>query len=467
MVNRTWLNLFLSISIVVIAIFFTGGFEPNNVFDTVGYIVAAESNWPEIWGLPRAPFFGTFLNFFDTFEGVRPILEGAERTSWENENDRFFYYPLFVISIYFISALSLFYAFSVYGLNTKAASSIPFGLIISNSLILYGNILHPELLSLSLIILSISGAVLLSTERNNIFILIFTASCVVFSYLIKPAFITFIVFTPIIYVVLNYKNINRLKQGLFLFLLCFSPFLLFSLLRYFVVGDFNIVSFGGFQMTGIAGLMIDSNVVLSLPVEIIDVAQNVLDKKNKLIEDSTLMALPLNSYGEVSFISVALGYFDILARNYDAIVYGVMADLQMPNESWVEFNARMQSFTIEVIRSKPVYYLCWIIGATARFIGRSIVMNLPLMSSIIGIIVLLLVKTSTKKIIKLTLSRDEIICLIVIPLIFALSSGVLSILVSFPAHRYIDSSNIMLAGFSIFLFQLLIDGKSRLFKTKE
>ncbi len=467
MINRTWVYLFLSISIVVIAIFATGGFEPNNVFDTVGYIDSAEASWPEILSLPRTPFFGLFLNIFDTFDGVRPLLEGADRTFWENENDRFLYYPLFAILSYFTAVIFLFYAFSAYGLGIKAASSISFGLIISNSLILYGNILHPELLSLSLVILSISGTLLLATKKNSALILIFTSSCVTFSYLMKPAFITFIVFIPVIYIILNYRNNNRFKQGLILFLMCLSPFLLFSTLRYFAVGDFNIVSFGGFQMTGIAGLMIDSNVILTLPIEIINTAEIVLAKKDILIEDSTLIALPLNSSGEVSFISVALGYFDILARNYDAVVYGIMGDLQFADESWVEFNARMQHFTIQVILSEPIYYLSWLIGATVRFIGRMVVINLPFMCSLIGVILLLLLKRPVKKINKLTLTRDEIICLVIIPLIFAFSSGVLSILVSFPAHRYIDSSNIMLAGFSIFLFQLLIDGKSRLFKTKE
>jgi hypothetical protein len=463
--KTTWLCFLTFITLVLVVFFVIGKFEPNNVFDTVGYIKSAESEWPTMLEMPRAPFFGIFLNLFDTYEGIRPALDGAERTLWENENDRFLYYPIFVILIYFISAALLFYAFSAYGLSVKAASSISFGLIISNSLILYGNILHPELLSISLIILSIAGTVLLSSEKKSLITLILTALCVVFAYLIKPAFITFIVFIPLIYFILNYRYKGRFRQSLILFLLCLFPFLLVSSLRYYILGDFNIVSFGGFQMTGIAALMLDSSIIPNLPDELIDVANNILDKKKALIENSNLIALPKNSSGEVSFISVALGYYDILARNYDAVIYGIMGDLKMPTESWVEFNSRMQNFTIQVISSQPVYYICWIIGATARFLGRSIVMNLPLMLSVIGLFLVLLVKP-LPKIINLTFTRDEMICLILIPLIFAFSSGFLSILVSFPAARYIDSSNVMLSGIIIFLLQLLLDDNSQIFKTK-
>lgn len=461
--NRTWKYFLLLIIIAFLAIFFTGRLEPLHVFDTVGYIDAAEAGSPEMWAMPRTPFFGLFLNIFDSYEGIRPSLEGAERTSWENNVDRFKYYPFFAISLYFISSILLFYAFSTYGLNNKAASSISFGLIFSNSLVLYGNNVHPELLSISLIIFSIAGAILMSTKSNKFLTMAFTALCVSFSYLIKPAFITFFIFTPLIYYYLDYTNENRLRRAMLLFLLCSSSFFVVSIFRYQILGDFNIVSFGGYQMTGIAGLMVDKGLVLSLPIEMVDSAKYIIEKKDFLVKNLSILAIPQNSIGEVSFVSAALGYFDILARNYDSIVYGITGDLKMPNETWVEFNSRMQRFSVEVISSKPLYYFSWIVGASARFVGRVIVINLPLMLSVIGIIFALFLPSSGRKIISFNLKKKEIICLIIIPLIYTFSSGILSILVSFPASRYIDTSGIMLSGFFIFVIQLILDENSRIY----
>lgn len=461
--NKTW-KYFLSLIIIAfLAIFFTGRFEPYHVFDTVGYIDAAEVGSPEMWAMPRTPFFGIFLNLFDSYEGIRPSLEGAERTLWENNIDRFKYYPFFSISLYFISSILLFYAFSAYGLNTKAASSISFGLIFSNSLVLYGNNIHPELLSISLIIFSIAGAILMSTKANKFLTMLFTALCVSCAYLIKPAFITFFIFTPLIYYFLDYTNKNRLRWTMILFILSSASFFTVSIFRYQILGDFNLVSFGGYQMTGIAGLMVNKGLALLLPMEMADSANYIIDKKDFLIKNLSIQAIPKNSYGEVSFISAALGYFDILARNYDSIVYGIIGDLKMPNETWVEFNARMQSFSIEVISSKPIYYFSWVVGASARFMGRIIVINLPLMLSIIGLISALLISRSGKKVIGFNLNKKELICLIIIPLIYTFSSGILSILVSFPASRYIDTSGIMLSGFFIFVIQLILDENSRIY----
>ena len=63
---------------------------------------------------------------------------------------------------------------------------------------------------------------------------------------------------------------------------------------------------------------------------------------------------PLNSVGERSFVSAALGYFDIYARSHDDLLYGEIIGLKRADETWVAFNGRLMSFSVATIAAVPL-----------------------------------------------------------------------------------------------------------------
>jgi hypothetical protein len=57
----------------------------------------------------------------------------------------------------------------------------------------------------------------------------------------------------------------------------------------------------------------------------------------------------LRSAGERSFVSAALGYFDICARSYHDFVWFEIGGLRAPQESWVAFDRRLTTFSMATI----------------------------------------------------------------------------------------------------------------------
>ena len=142
-----------------------------------------------------------------------------------------------------------------------------------------------------------------------------------------------------------------------------------------------------------------------------------------------------------------------------------MLNLKEPNENWIEYNLRMQKFTISVIKNNPIYYGSWIIGGSIRFVGRVFVSNLSFMISFLFLIILFLnnnlINIKSKKAFKSKFkNNEELFFIIKISCIYTSSIAIISILLTFPAARYIDCAGITLAGIPIFLIsKILIDSK--------
>ena len=435
--------LSFSILFSLLILIILGRFEAKIVPDTNGYLLGPYENFLNLWDNLRAPFFGILLEIFNT------------------KNSNYLFFPFFVISLYFCSIIFLFYSQKEYGLSSMASLSMPLGLVFSNPLILYSNYVHPELLSITLIIFSISFLILLLKYKNNnklmYAIVIFSA----LSYLLKPMFIIFIITLPFLFYILDKEKKHKSRIFLKLFILLILPFIFISSIRYISVKDFNISSFGGFQMSGIAGLMIENNSVSKLSKQDKKMGIKIIEQKNELISERKIFPIPLNSKNKRSFVSTSIGYYDILARDYDTILNEIMLKLKNSDENWIDYNSRMQNFTFSVIKNNPLYYASWIIGGSIRFIGRVFISNLSFIISFIILIILFFSRNNlsiySKKAFKSKFhDNEELFFIIKVSSIYTFSIAVMCILITFPAARYIDSAGITLASIPIFLISKLL-----------
>ncbi|MDB5592395.1 hypothetical protein [Enterovirga sp.] len=419
----------------------TSGYTPWLSPDTGGYVAAATS--PEPWGQARHPLFGWILGWLGG-----PHTRGL---------------PLVQVALYLTGGLALLGALRSYGLSVRAAASLGLSLLGSNLVLLWHNAVHPELLSASLMLLALALAVRLAAGAALATAGVALAAALGLAYLLRPTFLPGIVLLPLLYGLLARLHGPGpvLSRALLLLVLCATPFLANAAWRQAKVGDFNIVSFGGFQMSGMAGLMLSPEVVGRLPSDLRPLGQAILDGRTAAEARGDVIATPLNSRGERSFVSAALGYYDLYARTYDSLLYGVIAPLQ-GDESWVAWNSRLMRFSVATVRAAPDRYAAWLVGGTARAVGRMVATNVPLVLAL-ALLAPLFAAAAWRRRLPLrpgsaALDVPALLCLTVV---YTAAAGALMVVTTFPAARYLDTAGLLLPALPIYAALSLVAGLTR------
>jgi hypothetical protein len=256
------------------------------------------------------------------------------------------------------------------------------------------------------------------------------------AYLLKPGLLGFIVVLPLLLVWLG-----QARRAGPVFGAALLPFLLLGGWRLANVGDFNIVSFGGFQMSGMAALMLTPAIAERLPAELRAEADGIIARRDGLVASGKALPIPLNAAG--SFVSVAAGYFDVLARTHDDVLYGAVAPTREAGESWVAFNVRLQRLALAVIRAAPVSYAAWMIGATTRLVGRMAVVNLGM---VLGCLAWLALSRRARP-----PGHDvDMGVLAGVTVAWTFGVGLPLVLTTFPAARYADSAGMLLPAWPFY-----------------
>jgi hypothetical protein len=360
------------------------------------------------FGSPRFPLFAVIVHGIGT--SALPIVQ----------------------DLLFIAAAGwLGFAVRQRGASANAALAVAVAPPLSTMLLLWGRAVLPDMLAQAALLGALAG-----TLRGKLFPAALLGTV---AYLFKPALLLFIIGLPLLHLILN--PAPRRAGVLFAGLL--APFLLISGFRLATVGDFNIVSFGGFQMSGMAALMLTDATIERLPAPLRPEAREILDRKTALIAAGAVSSIPQNSAGVRSFRSVAAGYFDILARTYDPLLYEGVRPTQAPGESWVAFNARLQALALAVIGAEPLDYLAWLVGAKARSIGHLLVFNPG-----IGVGVVLMTLGAFRR--RRAPPSDDLWLLTWLVLIAAGGTIGLTILTTFPAARYTDAEGMLVAALPLY-----------------
>ena len=186
------------------------------------------------------------------------------------------------------------------------------------------------------------------------------------AYVLRPSFVLLIVALPALYALLRAirQDAFRPARAAAILVLAAAPFLAIATLRATTVGDFNIVSFGGYAMSGLTTLILADETVARLPDDVRPFAAQVLAARRAGEDSGRFIGIPRNAGNVRSFYSAALGYFDVLARTHDDMIYEIITPTRGASESWVDFNRRLMRFAIAVVRASPERYAAWIAGAS-------------------------------------------------------------------------------------------------------
>lgn len=425
----TWLSAAAVLIMVLLAI--TGHLSPWISPDTAGYFKLG--SLPGSLGQPRNPLYAWLVGWWPGRFAAIPAVQTA---------------------IYMVSVVALYRALRVYGVSAMGSIAIAAGLLLSNVVLLWSNAVHPEFPAVALALLSLAHLFLLATGRGHLRNGIGLGVSLGLAYILRPTFLPAVLLLPVLYIVLRHLKGERTKVSAFIgvFLACAIPFIAMSSVRYAAVRDFNIVSFGGFQMSGMAGLMLSPEVIERMPADVQPLANQILERRTRAEERGDVIATPLNSTGQRSFLSAALGYYDLYARTYDSLLHGEIAKLQ-GNESWVEWNKRLMRLSLATVRAAPDRYVAWVIGGTTRAIGRLLVTNLPFVLGLIGLVAVYCValwKGTARTTAGFTNALDMNVILL-LSLFYTAAAGALMVIVTFPAGRYLDSAGLFLPAIPIYL----------------
>ncbi len=425
-----WLLALTGLSLIVLAM--TGGFTAEIMPDTAGYLNLGP--FPAALGQQRVPFYGPLIELVD------------------NGSHHFAAVPVLQTAFFIVATWLLVIELRRFGLSGLAVLSVAVALLFSNSLLLTGRTVHPELPAIACALLAFAGTVRLSAPnapRWAIALVLAGAGC---AYLLRPSLLPLIFVLPALHVALRALRGERpfaAWTGVIL-LAAALPFLAFASMRALTVGDFNIVSFGGYQMSGMATLMLSEPVVARLPERDRTLGARLLAARMAAEDSGRAIGVPLNSSGQRSFVSAALSYFDVYARTYDDMLRLVQTQRQ-PNESWVAFNRRMMGFSLTVVRAAPLRYAAWVVGASQRLIGHAAIANLPLMLAVIVMLVAWPLRLLVHRMVRLPpVQPADMPVMFLLAAAWLAAAGALTVLVTFPAIRYIDTANLLLAPLAIY-----------------
>ena len=415
-----------------------GRFAPQLLPDTPGYLNIV--GFPAMLGEPRTPLYGWLVAALDVGRG------------------RYIAVPAFQIAAYVAGVWLLTAQLRRYGLSAAAGLSVGAALLFANALLMDAGWVHPELLSIACALAAFAGTVRLAQDKPPRWPWLAVLGGAACAYVLRPSFLPLIAVLPALYLALRLirGEVLRGARAGAIALVAAAPFLGIATLRAAIVGDPNIVSFGGFAMSGMATLMLSDEVVARLPEDVKPFAARVLAARSAGEESGRFIGVPRNASNVRSFHSAALAYFDVLVRTYDNMVVEIIASMREPNESWVDFNRRLMQFSLAVVRAAPDRYAAWVVGGTTRTVGHAFATNLPAALAIASIVILWPWRLFTRGQTVAPVAHMDVPVMAVLAVLWFIGTGLLTMLVIAPVTRYIETASVLVAPLFVYWAALLM-----------
>lgn len=409
-----------------------GWFHTAIAPDTATYLAAAQAADP--LGVSRLPLYGWAAGWM--------LAHAPALLAWVQA------------AIFLGGAALLVASLQRFGLSRAAAGALGIALGASTMLLLWARDAVPEVTGHGFLFMGFAAAVM-ATDGALGWVLP-ASLAVTLAWALRPSLLAFAVLLAALPLLLpRWTPTRRGARALLLLAAILAPAVGLSAWRAVREGSAMVVSFGGFQMSGMAALMLTPRIAAGLPPAMRPTAAAILATRAKLERAGTAIAVPVNSHGVRSFPSAAALYFDLLARTHDTVLYAAVLPLRGAGESWPHFDSRMERFTLAVLLRAPVDYAAWVLGGLARAVGHALVLNPVLVAASLLLLVLGVWRAlggpapyGTGLLPAGDRARDWAILLPVIGL-YTLGTLAPIVLVTFPAGRYIDSADLMLAAVPI------------------
>ncbi len=351
----------------------TGQLEPQRVPDTLSYeIMAGVSSLRDALSGVRTYGYPLFLKLF----GPLP--------------DDYALVPIIHMALFFL-AVTLFYAaVREFSGSSWMALAIASPLLYTCGLV-YIKRIGTDAPAMALALTAVSLLLLVAKRPGSALSWIGLGLAVFLACQVRPSSLFLLLLIPLAGVVVGAcargSALRALPFASALAAVTVGPFLLFCLLRLFVVGEFGLVSFTGYNAIGIAASMLDAEVLRELPEE------------NQLLAWAILRERKRRNMKPFTFHSAPRPFFELYSRNIfyiaeplgTAMANGVRDPdelLRVPlrkqrenpktlpplyGERVQTMNRMFSSLSSQVFRVRPALYLKWVrdsfTGGLARIVA--------------------------------------------------------------------------------------------------
>jgi len=188
------------------------------------------------------------------------------------------YWPKFVYILFSISNIFLYYSFKSFNFSKIFSFFFILGLTVSFNLYPYLT-WWTELFSIIFLNITL-GFMFLSINKDKIYYYLLFSFFLFFTYQIRPSFVIFSLL-PVVFCLINYflfKNSSKIKK---IFFYSFTPLIVFIIIRFFIVGSLNFLSFSS-GLAGNAVILLTEDQIPKLKIENQAVAKKFLERKRKL-----------------------------------------------------------------------------------------------------------------------------------------------------------------------------------------
>ncbi len=343
---RIWC-LFLS-QVIAIAGLLTwfGKFEPTPQFDTSSYRDYSLESVSTALNDKRTFVYPCVLRLFRIADGSERLLPWFQYAS-----------SAFAVGVFLAALLRCDWD---PWLALAAASPI----LVSPMVLEYSSVLTPDLLAQSFSILAVSLWLMVVHTGRSLRACIGLSVFVFLAYQTKPTYLFLLAFVPIGGLIarwwLHSENRDAWKVCLRLSVASLVPFLGWCTLRWFVVGHFGLVSFGGYNIIGIAGQLLKPDWTNQLTSDVQPLADEVLkrrDRQRDWSEDAS---------------------YDNMESHFNAMVWeiAVPAASELYESDSRVMNRQMANLSGQILLGHPRSYATWLWMAVKRAIRASIELTL-------------------------------------------------------------------------------------------
>lgn len=339
-----WLLLLVQMGVVAGWLGWTGKLRPQLVPDSPGYVDFPWHSPRQALGHLRTPAYPAFLK--------ATAFLGADQKG----------VPAAQMLLYFAAAAALFSALrqgtGATGVSLAAASGL-----------LYANILQGYVSTVATDTLAAAAGIaacaltIRFVSRPSFFSAVGIAAAASAGWLVRPAYLFLVVLCPLLAWLIGRarreglpRAPGRIGLALRVLVLTAGPLLAYCGVRSAVVGQFGVVSFGGYNLVGISGQFLTPADLDRLPADVRPIAETVLDQQ----ASSTKPVSPYDGEPPLHYLRLETRYDHTIWNEFQPAAERVVG------VEPAAINPRLKTLGATLVRNHPRDYAVWLVKATRQ-----------------------------------------------------------------------------------------------------
>lgn len=428
---RAW--FLLQWAVLGVAIALSGRLSPVRVPDTASYEAFSFASWHDALSAPRTLGYPLYLR-------LTGWLDRAQRLA-----------PAGHFLLQGLAVCVMWRALAAWGWSAWSGLIVASSLFYTNVFLRYVHTLAPDCLAASCAIAATGGLLLVVARPRRPRNWVLLTVMVLGTYQLRPAYLFVPLLMPALGGALHWlwadgprRAVRSAALAAALGVACGAPLLAFALLRFWIVGQFGPVAFGGISVAGVVSSFVTAADVDRMPAAVQPLAGAIARRRQwQAARTPGFPAQPTSSYMAME------GQFD--ASAWEVCVPAARAQC---GEDWPAINRGLLEYAAAVIRCRPGAYGNWLAKAFVRgwyMIVSELIMNpldltaMLLLCALQAVLVVRL-KRSPAPVPRRLPDRSfwEFNTLALISLSFAFAKVVFVMLTTPPLGRFMDAAGMFL-----------------------